>query len=210
MKKCIIFSGAPEYNVEFLKKAVDEDAYIIAADSGYIACQKIGILPDLIIGDFDSSEEPELNTEIIKLNCEKAHTDTFSCVIEAVERGYNEIDILNALGNRFDHTYANVLILSYCKKHNVMCRILNEKNRLSLITDKGIINRDYEHFSLFAFLEDAVGVKIKGAYYTAGFYDKDSLDLKQDDLITQCNCVSDNYAEITLEKGTLLLVESND
>ena len=52
--------------------------------------------------------------------------------------------------------------------------------------------------------------KIKGAYYTAGFYGKDSLNINQSDQFAQSNFVSENYAEITLDSGTLLLIESND
>lgn len=208
--KCIIISGAPNQNIDFLSKNIDKNNYIICADSGYKTCLKIDIIPNLIIGDFDSSNKPDLDTEIISLNKEKAYTDTFHCVIEAINRGYKDIDIYCAIGNRLDHTYSNILCLDYCKKHNVKCRIINENNRLSLIKDKGIINKDYDNFSLFAFLENCKGVKTKGAYYTAGFYDKESLDINLEDQFAQSNFVSDDYAEISLESGTLLLIESND
>jgi thiamine pyrophosphokinase len=73
-----------------------------------------------------------------------------------------------------------------------------------------VIKKEYDNFSLFAYLEDCKGVRIKGAYYTAGFYDLDSLDINQGDQFAQSNFVSDDECEISLEKGTLLLVESND
>lgn len=210
MKKCIIVSGAPNYEVEYLKDKLNCGEYIIAADLGYKACLDCGIIPDLIIGDFDSATKPNIDTEIITLQVEKAHTDTFSCVIEAVNRGFNEIDIYNALGSRFDHSFANVLMLSYCLNNSVSCRIINEKNRISLIDKSAKINREYNNFSLFAFIENVVGLKIEGAYYTAGFYDKDKLNIKQDDLITQCNYVTDDFATISIESGKILIVESND
>lgn len=210
MKKCIIVSGAPDYNVDFLKKHICADDYIIAADSGYVACEKIGIIPSLIIGDFDSAKYPNCDTEIIKLNVEKAHTDTFSCVIEAINRGFDDIQIFNALGSRFDHTFANVLMLSYCLKNGASCKIINEHNCVYLVNEHCRIYKNYNSFSLFAFLEDVEGLIIKGAYYDAGFYDKSTLDLKQDDLISQCNFVKDEFAEISIKKGTLLVVESND
>lgn len=210
VKKCIIVSGAPDDNIDFLKNHIDKNSYIIAADSGYLNCLKLNIIPNLIIGDFDSSSKPDIDTEIITLQKEKAFTDTFHCVIEAIERGYNYIEIYCAIGNRLDHTYSNILCLDYCKKHNVKCFILNKFNRLSLINDIAIINKDYSNFSLFAFLENCKGVKIKGAYYTAGFYNKEALDINLGDQFAQSNFVSDDYAEISLKKGTLLLIESND
>ena len=78
--KCIIVSGAPDDDYEFLKAKLNDGAYIIAADSGYLKCIKINVIPDLIIGDFDSSPIPDVNTEIMKLPAEKDDTDTFYCV----------------------------------------------------------------------------------------------------------------------------------
>ncbi|MDE6412961.1 MAG: thiamine diphosphokinase, partial [Eubacterium sp.] len=75
--KCMIVSGAPDDDYEFLKEKLYENAYIIAADSGYLKCVQIGVVPNLIMGDFDSSPIPEIKTEIIKLPAEKDFTDTF-------------------------------------------------------------------------------------------------------------------------------------
>lgn len=210
IKKCTIISGAPDDDIEFLKDNIDKNSYIICADSGYKNCIKSGFNPNLIIGDFDSSKKPDIDCEIITLKVEKAFTDTFHCVMEAIDRGYNNIYIFCAIGSRMDHTYSNILSLDYCQKHNAKCRILNRNNRISLIKDKGIINKDYDNFSLFAYLSDCKRVKIKGAYYTAGFYGKDSIDINQSDQFAQSNYVSDDFAEITLDSGTLLLIESND
>lgn len=210
MKKCIIVSGAPDSDIDFIKKSISDDSFLIAADSGYTKLKKIGVKPDLIIGDFDSSEKPEIDCEIITLPCAKAYTDTFECVQYAVVHGFNHILILNAIGSRIDHTYSNILCLDYCRKQGVYCEIKNKNNRISLICDKRIIKKEYDNFSLFAFLEDCKCVKIKGAGYTAGFYGKESLDISQGDQFGQSNYVSDDECEISLEKGTLLLIESND
>lgn len=210
IKKCTIISGAPGNNADFLKNNVDLSSFIIAADSGYLRLLEAGISPDLVLGDFDSSPKPDIDCEIIMLPVEKAYTDTFECVQLAVGRGYNDITIYNAIGSRFDHTYSNVLCLDYCRKNGAKCRICDESNRLSLITDKITFKKEYDNFSLFAYLEDCSGVKIKGAYYTAEFYDLDALDINQGDQFAQSNFVCDEYCEISLKKGTLLLVESND
>ena len=46
--KCIIVSGAPDDDFDFLKEKLDDSAYIIAADSGYLKCIKVGVVPNLI------------------------------------------------------------------------------------------------------------------------------------------------------------------
>jgi thiamine pyrophosphokinase len=210
IKKCTIISGAPNDNAEYLKNNVDTTSFIICADSGYLKLLAAGINPDVILGDFDSSPKPDIDCEIITLPVEKAYTDTFECVQLAVKRGYNDITVFNAIGNRFDHTYSNVLTLDYCHRNGAKCCICDEHNRLSLITDKVEFKKEYDNFSLFAYLEDCEGVKIKGAYYTAGFYNLDELNIKLGDQFAQSNFVSEDVCEVSLKKGTLLLVESND
>lgn len=210
MSNCYIVSGAPNDCSEFLKNKINNEDFVIAADSGYKHLLKAGIIPNVIVGDFDSSPRPDIDCKIVSLPCEKAYCDTYECVDYAINNGFNNITILNAIGSRFDHTYANVLLLNYCKNKKVNCCICNEKNRLSLITDRCVINKDYDNFSLFAFMENAQGVAINGAYYTAGFYDKDKLDFDLGDMFGVSNYVVDEFCEITIDKGTLLLIESND
>lgn len=210
IKKCSIVCGAPNVNLEFIKNNIDKQSYIIAADSGYLKLVEIGIIPDLIMGDFDSSPKPNLDCKIISLPVEKDYSDTFYCVRKAVELGFDYIDIYAAVGNRFDHTYSNVLCLNYCAEHHVYADIRDDKNRISLIKDKVMFRKDYDYFSLFAYLTDCKGVKIKGAYYTAGFFDKQELDIRVQDNFAQSNFVCDEECEISVREGTLLLIESND
>ncbi len=210
--RCTVVSGAPRDDLMFIKEHIDPDSFIIAADSGYLKCKELGIRPDEIIGDFDSSARPDMEmcTDRVFLDVEKAHTDTFAAVRGAVFRGYKEIEIFGAIGSRVDHTYSNILCLDFCRKHGVKCTILNRNNRISLIEGEGKVYRDYQWFSLFAFLGDCKGVKIDGAHYGAGFYGADSLDFAVGDQFGQSNYVEGEFATVTCESGILLLIESND
>ncbi len=210
VNKCTIVSGSPMNNAEFLADKIAYNSFIIAADSGYTVLKKAGIKPDLIIGDFDSSPKPDTDCEIIVLNPEKAYTDTFTCVMEAVKRGFKNIDIFFAVGNRFDHTYANVLCLEYCRKKGAECTIIDNHNRISLIDGSKTFNKEYDNFSLFAFMGECKGVSIKGAYYDAGFYDLEKLDFGQGDQFANSNYIDGEECTVSVEKGVLLLVESND
>ena len=51
MKKRCIIVGAGELTVS--KIPVEEEDLVIAADGGYAYCRRLGIRPDLILGDFD-------------------------------------------------------------------------------------------------------------------------------------------------------------
>lgn len=204
--KCSIVSGAPDNDFDFLKKKLNDEAYIIAADSGYLKCIEVNIIPDLIIGDFDSSPIPDVDTEIMKLPAEKDFTDTFYCVRNAVELGFKEIEIFCAIGNRADHNYSNMLCLDYCRKNNVKCSIINRHNKLQLVQNEIIIDdSEYRYFSLFAFLGDVSGLSIKGAYY-----ELDNTDMKPCEQYAQSNCFNGCPAAISVRKGTILLIQSND
>ncbi|MBQ7740630.1 MAG: thiamine diphosphokinase [Eubacterium sp.] len=210
VKRCTVVSGAPVNDCEFLKENINTDSFIIAADSGYKRLVEAGLRIDCIIADFDSSKKPELDCEIIEFSCEKEFTDTFNAVRLAVERGYNDITVFFALGGRFDHSYSNLLCLAYCNENGVKCTLFDRNNRVSLINSYHKFKKDYESFSLFAFMGECRGVSIKGAYYTAGWYNKDKLDFKISSQFAQSNFITDEYCEISVENGTLLLIEAND
>ncbi len=205
--KCVIVSGAPDQDYDFLKNRLHEGAYIIAADSGYLKCIKAGFVPDLIIGDFDSSEYPEMDTEIIRLPAEKDFTDTFTCVKKAVDMGFSEIELLCAIGNRADHNYANMLCLDYCRKHNVKCVISNRHNRIQLVKNEITINgSEYKYFSVYAFLGTVEGLTIKDAYYAVNH-----IALQPSDQFAQSNCFKNNMpVKISVQSGIILLIQSND
>lgn len=204
--KCVIVSGAPDDDCDFLRERLNADTFIIAADSGYLKCVKIGVTPDLIIGDFDSSPAPKLDTEVLKLPCEKDDTDTFYCVKKAVELGFSEIELLCAIGSRADHNYSNMLCLDYCLKNNVSCSIVNRRNKIRLVDREITIDDgEYKYFSLFAFLSVAEGLSIKGAYYEV-----ENVKMMPYEQYAQSNCFKGEPVKISLKSGTILLIQSND
>lgn len=204
--KCAIVSGSPIEENDFLINSLKNQEFIICADSGYKKCIKAGYFPNLIIGDFDSSEKPDINTEIISLPTHKDDTDTFSCVKEAINRGFNDILLLSAIGDRIDHTYSNILCLEYCREHNVKCVIQNEKNKIILVDKKTkLISDGYKYFSVFSFSDYCEGVSIKHAAYNV-----DNINLNKAHQFGQSNQFSDGYSFIDVKNGILLIIFSND
>ena len=205
IKKCAVISGAPENNLSYYNKYL-KDRYIICADSGYKKCERLNITPDLIIGDFDSSSKPDVLCEIIELQVRKDDTDTFYCIKEAINRGYNDIVILGGIGSRIDHTYSNILSVNYCFERNVNCALVNEKNMLTVISGKTFIKKgEFEFFSLFALFEKCFGVSIKGAQY-----ELECAELEPSAQFTQSNAFKNDVVTINAEKGKIILILSND
>ena len=55
MRRCFIFAAGSFYGLR--ERPVPGDL-VIAADAGYRICRGEGIVPDLLLGDFDSMEPP--------------------------------------------------------------------------------------------------------------------------------------------------------
>lgn len=92
--------------------------FVICADSGTEYARRLGIKPDIILGDFDSyfpSEEER--AKAIVLPQEKDDTDTMYAVKYAVEKGFEEIVIAGGIGGREDHTKGAVSALKFIRKY---------------------------------------------------------------------------------------------
>ena len=76
MNRCVIIAGADINNYENAKKYLKDDDFIICCDCGLRHLQKLNVKPNLIVGDFDSHQNPHLPVETIVLPCEKDDTDT--------------------------------------------------------------------------------------------------------------------------------------
>lgn len=205
VKRCLIISGAPEKNIGYYKNyAVDR--FIISADSGYKKCLETGIVPDLIIGDFDSSPQPKTNIDTIILPVRKNDTDTFFAVKKAIELGYNDIIILGGIGNRFDHTYCNVLVLNYCFDRGVKAQLIDKHNKIEIIDKSFTFKKEnYDYFSFYPLFEPCEGFTSRGTQYDLTDY-----TIAPDCLLTQSNAFKDDVVNVKYKSGKLLLILSND
>ena len=72
--KVTIVAGAPHQDRAFINKNIDRQSFVIAADAGH---RILDFEPDLIVGDFDSSERPDCNCPVVTLNPVKNDSDTW-------------------------------------------------------------------------------------------------------------------------------------
>lgn len=112
MKICRIFAGGEIKEHAFIKIGAED--LIICADRGYSHAKSLGIVPHIIVGDFDSYDgELPADVEIHRSIPEKDDTDAMLAVRLAIENGAEKIVLYGALGGRFDHTMANIQTLVY-------------------------------------------------------------------------------------------------
>ena len=88
MARCVIIGGAEIADYGRARGMLRGDDFFICCDGGLNHAEGLGIRPDLIVGDFDSHERPDTDTETIVLPREKDDTDTVYAAREAVRRGF--------------------------------------------------------------------------------------------------------------------------
>ena len=166
MQRCVIIGNADIREYDRIKKSLTQDDFFIFCDGGLKHMDKLGVKPDLIVGDFDSHSDPHMDVETITLPCEKDDTDTFYAVKEAVKRGFEEFLLAGVVGNRFDHTMGNISILLYLESVSKKGVIIDDYSEMEIVSDKTVyVEEGYSYFSLLNMTGLAKGIKIEGAKY---------------------------------------------
>ena len=166
MDRCVIVGGADINNYGFIRDQLCADDYVVFCDSGLKHLEPLQVTPNLIVGDFDSHEDPHLEVETIVLPCEKDDTDTVYAVKEAIRRGFDQFLLIGVVGARLDHTLGNVSILLYLDSLGKKGCIIDDYSEMEIISDKSVsISDDYSFFSLLNITGCAKGITITGAKY---------------------------------------------
>jgi len=179
---------------------------IIAVDAGLERVNKLGIEPDLIIGDMDTLS-PELleqypDTEKIKYDIQKNHTDTELAILWCLEHNLKQVVIINGLTNRFDHSLGLLQNLALLHSKNVTARIESEKQVVFFLINKSQLN-GYEGclLSLFAYGGDATIKNSEGL-----FFPLKNLTLSPLHTRGISNNVISSSITIELDKGLILAI----
>ena len=115
-RRAVILSAVPVSTA--LCRYVQPGDFVVACDAGYRNAERLGLRPDLIVGDFDSAPQPKTERETIVLPHVKDDTDTQYAAHWLLEHGYDEISLLGALGGaRLEHTLANLATGLYLAKN---------------------------------------------------------------------------------------------
>lgn len=160
MRAVVICSGTIK-DYDYIRSKIRNDDYIICADGGYIHAKNMGINPNIVIGDMDSSDEiPDGDT--IRYPVRKDYTDGELAVRYAVDKGYEDILILGATGDRMDHTITDIFLLTLC----VRGCVADDNNEIYLLRDSVEIHgKKGDTLSLIPINGDMEGVYTEGLEY---------------------------------------------
>ncbi len=204
MRRCVIVSGEDISNYDRINSIITNDDYVIFCDSGLKHMEKIAVKASLIVGDFDSHENPQLDIETIFLPREKDATDTVFAVKEAIKRGYTDFLMIGVIGARLDHTLGNVYILEYLDELGLKSKIIDDYSEMELVSrESAYIEDSYVFFSLINITGTAKGITIENAKYplndaeiTCGYQYGVSNEV-----------LSGRTAKVSVKEGKLLLIK---
>ena len=163
MGSCLIFCAA---GFDGLLENVKQEDYILAADGGLVHVQSLGLIPDGILGDFDSLGYVPQGSTVFPV--EKDDTDAMVAVRKGLELGYQEFLLYGSLdGPRLDHTVANFQTLQFLADRGAVGYLVGREYIVTVVKNgrvcfpasaTGII-------SVFCMGADARGITLKGLQY---------------------------------------------
>ena len=202
MSVCYIFGALETKTLPYIPTKQD---YVIAADKGLDNLKKIGIKPDVIIGDFDSLGFVPSGENIKRLPVEKDDTDVGFAVNYAFELGYKEFVIYGAIGGLLDHTVANLQLSAYISGKGGKSVFVGENVFVTSITNDTLkISNGKGRLSVFALSDKAEGVFLSGLKYPL-----ENAVIENTFPIGVSNEFTDKSAKIAVKNGTLLIVSQS-
>lgn len=211
MKCIIIASGEMEYTRN-ISRIIRDAQLIVCADGGARHLKALDIIPHVMIGDFDSIHENDLdffqkkNVRMISYPPQKDQTDSALCIDWAIENNATDITLLGMTGTRMDHTLANIFLLKKMAEKNIPARIINEHNEIQVvIKDIQVTGNIGEILSLVPVTQKVTGVTVKGLEYpleNAVMYMGTSLGIS--------NVFKQTVVSISIKEGMLIVIKSRD
>lgn len=165
-ERCAVFAGAPIADYKRIKAYLRPDDYIVYCDRGLRHKRALDLPADLIVGDFDSCTPAGETCEIIALPRKKDDTDSLAAIKVLLERGYRDFLLAGVIGERLDHSLANLAILLYLEERQAEGKIIDDYGEISLVgRQTAEIENDYSYFSLINIYGTAKGISIIDAAY---------------------------------------------
>jgi len=201
MKRCFIFSAGTYFG---LRERPQSGDLVLAADAGYEVCRREGIVPDLVLGDFDSMEQPKDAENVLRVPVEKDDTDTMLAVKTALENGCDTIYLYGGTGGkRLDHTLANLQTLLFIRRRGARGYLYDDDFVWTAVENESLtIRREVEWglFSAFCLGDRAEGIDEVGFQYPL-----ENASLTPEFPLGVSNHIVEENATITVRSGALIV-----
>ncbi len=222
MKRCLMISGGPldrSFAGAFLKERRYD--FIVAVDAGFSACMDLGIHPDLLVGDFDTFGQERIRAYTADTSYrfdihqpEKDETDTELALRDIRDAGYDEVDVIGALGGRIDHEISNLHLMVQGRRNGLKVRMYDARNKIFILDAQMEAGYEFRKSELYgtyvSFLpvtETVRGITLTGFKYPL---DEKDISIMENPSLCVSNEVEDDVAVMRFADGILICIESRD
>lgn len=209
-KRAVLFANGVMPQAALILPCLRPDDFFIAVDGGLRHLRNLYKTPDLLIGDLDSATTAEVEgesmqgIEVRRYKSDKDETDLELALFAAIEKGFDEILIIAALGGRLDHTLGNLNLLTHPLLAGVKVTIEDGAEEIFMIRDSAEINGSPgEVVSLIPMQGDVIGVETSDLQYP----------LRHETLYQEkgrgiSNVMLGDRAGVSIESGLLLCIHT--
>lgn len=208
MKKAVIFVNGDTADYSRILTHIDKDTLLIGCDGGTQHMLALGLIPHVVVGDFDSLSPKvqkaleRTHIELIRYPEEKSHTDSELCVMLAQERGCRTVILTGVRGSHTDHMMGNFLLLANKEFAALSMKIVEGDEEIVLVREHArITGKKDDMISLLP-----VGVPVKGVVTRGLLYPLKNETLVLGSTRSLRNCMTGKRADITLQKGAVIMV----
>lgn len=206
---CIIFSGGSQVEIDsfnFLSEMIN----IICVDSGIDYAIKKNLRIDIAIGDFDSCSKDSfdyiIRNKIKNLNFpkDKDKTDMELSFDYCMDKNYENILVLGALGTRYDHSISNINMLKKYYQKGLKIILFDNYNFIKIVEKEEKIKKNNFNISFLPTDEKCI-------FSTSGLkWNLTNHLLEYGSSLTISNKVVGDFAHIKILEGSLILIISKD
>ena len=192
--------GSKKFYSNLIKK---QEGDIYCADGGANIVYQLNLIPKKIYGDLDSIKDEvkdfytKKNVKFIKFNVEKDYTDS-ELVLYEIEKKYDKIYAIAALGGSIDHELTNINLLN---RYSNLIFVSQKEKMFKIEKSYNFSNMKNKKVSFIIFSDKVENLTLKGFKYSV-----ENLDLTKGETRCVSNIIEKNEARVTLKNGALLCV----
>lgn len=211
-KRALIVGGGPAPSADWLHNLYTPGDCLIAADRGAAYLYSSGLIPDLLLGDFDSLSPDLLPIlqkrcrQYLSFPCDKDYSDLELALRAAHKIGLSKAILAAALYGRLDHCLFNVIsILQLADELNIEASLVAPNCQICQLKQKSRSwNGCCGRLLSIIPLDNEVEVSLIGAKWPL----EHSL-LQRSSTRGLSNVITDNKAVLTCHRGRIIAVLSD-
>ncbi len=166
MSVCALVAAA-DFNTEAFEAMYEEDIFdaVIAIDAGYSHLLAIDVVPDLVIGDFDSLGYFPKGIRTSRFSAHKDKSDMELALERVKSRRYDAVVVFGATGGRLDHTIANLQLFTKFSQLGISVTVIDKQNEIVFVTGPDVFESEAKPsgtVSVFAMNDTAEGFFERG------------------------------------------------